>query len=143
MTPRILSLILPENSVWRFLRKGRKGIGFNAGALVTRSAAGTEVGISNLAPGDLQTAITADAGTVTKRAVVFSGRTAATAATIPHPSGEIRELLIMNANTSSGIVTVATNPVTTILGAHVAPAAIAINTPARFLSNGTSWYRVQ
>ena len=142
----ILSLILPSNpngsANRRFLKGSRKGFGFAFGQPAILGDAGAETGLQGLLPDDVQTAITADAGTVTQRCVKFSGRTAATAATIPSPDGELRELLIQNANTSSGIVTVATDPVTTIGGAHVAPAAIAINTPARFLSNGTVWTRV-
>lgn len=36
----LLSLILPENSTFRYLKKGRKGIGFANGKLVTRTAEG-------------------------------------------------------------------------------------------------------
>lgn len=86
-----------------------------------------------------------DAAVVSKRLTVFSGRTAATAATIPAASGDLRELFIQNANTSSGAVTV-TSPSTNIYAAGSASAAatnvIAIATCARFLSDGTNWYRV-
>lgn len=143
----LLSLILPANplrdAVKRYLKTGRKAIGFQDYQLVVMSPGGRDQGISCLTADDIQTAITTDAQTVTKRCVTFSGRTAATAATIPSPTGELRELLIQNANTSSGAVTVATSPVTTIGGAQASPGVIAINTPARFLSNGTVWTRVQ
>lgn len=86
-----------------------------------------------------------DAAVISKRLTVFSGRTAATAATIPAASGDIRELRIQNANTSSGAVTV-TAPTASIYAAGSATAAstnvIAIATCATFLSDGTSWYRV-
>jgi len=86
-----------------------------------------------------------DAKVVAKRLTVFSGRTAATAATIPAASGDLRELTIQNANTSSGAVTV-TSPSTNIYAAGSASAAatnvIAIATCATFLSDGTNWYRV-
>jgi hypothetical protein len=86
-----------------------------------------------------------DAAVVNTRLVVFSGRTAATAATIPAASGVLRELIIQNANTSSGAVTV-TSPSTNIYASGSASASatnvIAINTVARFLSDGTNWYRV-
>jgi len=36
----LLSLILPENSTFRYLKKGRKGIGFSDGKLITRTAEG-------------------------------------------------------------------------------------------------------
>lgn len=85
-----------------------------------------------------------DAAVVSKRLTVFSGRTAATAATIPAASGALRELIIQNANTSSGAVTV-TSPSTNIYAAGSASAAatnvIAIATTVRFLSDGTSWFR--
>lgn len=143
----ILSLILPDNEnssiSKRFLKAGRKAIGFHDQQLVTANADGTEQGFGCLTADDIQTAITTDAQTVTKRCVKFSGRTGATVATIPSPDGELRELLIQNANTSSGALTVATDPVTTIGGAQASPGVIAINTPARFLSNGTVWTRVQ
>lgn len=142
----LLSLILPDNEgisiSRRYLKGDRKAIGFQDKQLVVAKPDGTEQGVNCLTADDIQANITTDAQTITKRAVIFSGRTGATAATAPSPSGEIRELLVMNANTSSGVVTLATNPVTTFLGAHATPAAITINTPARFLSNGTNWYRV-
>ncbi len=87
----------------------------------------------------------ADAHVVAKRLTVFSGRTAATAATIPAASGDLRELTIQNANTSSGAVTL-TAPTASIYAAGSATAAstnvIAIATCATFRSDGTSWYRV-
>jgi hypothetical protein len=142
----ILSLILPDNEgktiSRRYLKEGRKAIGFQDKQLVTALTSGVEQGINAITADDLSANITTDAGTVSKRVTIFSGRTAATAATIPSPSGELRELLIMNANTSSGAVTLATNPVTTAYGAHASPLVVAINTPARFLSNGSNWYRV-
>lgn len=87
----------------------------------------------------------ADAAVVSKKLTVFSGRTAATAATIPAASGDLRMLIIQNANTSSGAVTV-TSPSTNIYAAGSASAAatnvIAIATCATFLSDGTNWHRV-
>jgi|APGre2960657404_1045060.scaffolds.fasta_scaffold02316_6 hypothetical protein len=140
----LFSLVLPETSTWRYLRKGRKAIGFTAGNLVTRTAEGVEVGVSNLTA-DEDTLAAGDAAAVSTRLTVFSGRTAATAATIPAASGDLRELIIMNANTSSGAVTI-TSPSTNIYDAGSATAAatdvIAIADCARYLSNGTSWFRV-
>lgn len=140
----ILSLVLPENSVWRYVNKGRKALGFKGGVLVTRSAAGTEVGVSDLAAGEA-TMAAGDAAVVSTRLTVFSGRTAATAATIPAATGDLRELIIMNANTSSGAVTI-TAPTASIYDAGSATASatdvIAIADCARYLSDGTSWYRV-
>lgn len=138
----ILSLILPDNEdssiSKRFLKGGRKAIGFHDQQLVTVNASGIEQGYGSLTADDIQTAITTDDQLITKRCVTFSGRTAATVAKIPSPSGELRELLIVNANTSSGNVTVSTNPLTTINGSAV----VNVTTSGRFLSNGTNWYRV-
>jgi hypothetical protein len=92
--------------------------------------------------------VVAGAGTgyaVTTRLTIFSDRTAATAATLPAASGVLREVLVQNANTGSGAVTL-TSPSTNIFASGSASASatnvVAINTTARFLSNGTSWYRV-
>jgi hypothetical protein len=87
-----------------------------------------------------------DAAVVATRLVIFSGRTAATAATLPAASGVLRDIIIQNANTSFGAVTV-TSPSTNIYTSASASASatngIAINTTARYLSDGTNWYRTQ
>jgi hypothetical protein len=100
--------------------------------------AGIEQGYGSLTADDIQTAITTDAQPITKRCVTFSGRTTATTATLPSPSGELREVIIVNANASAGSVTVATSPVTAILGS----ASVTFGTSGRFLSSGINWYRV-
>ena len=85
-----------------------------------------------------------DATVVATRLVIFSGRTAATAATIPAASGVLRDLIIQNANTSSGAVTVTSPSANIYTSASATPAAtsvIAIATTARYLSDGTNWYR--
>jgi len=101
-------------------------------------------GVLGLLSGEV-TLAAGNAAVVAGRLTVFSGRTAATAATIPAASGNLRELIIQNANTSSGAVTV-TSPSTNIYAAGSASAAatnvIAVATCARFLSDGTNWYRV-
>lgn len=146
---RLLSLILPDNEgitvSRRYLLAGRKALGFQDKQLVVASPDGLEQGVNCLTVDDIQANITTDSQAVTKRFVIFSGRTAATAATIPAATAELRELIIQNANTSSGAVTV-TSPATNIFGSASAIATptsvIAVNTTARFLSNGTNWYRV-
>lgn len=144
MTPRILSLVLPEESTWRFLNGARKAIGFVGGVLVTRHHDGTTVGVSDLTA-DEATLAAGTAAVVSTRFTLFSGRTAATVATIPAASGSLRHLIIQNANTSSGALTV-TSPSTNIYTAASASASataiIAIATVATFLSDGTNWYRV-
>ena len=82
-----------------------------------------------------------DAAVVATRLVIFSGRTAAT---IPAASGVIRDLIIQNANTLSGAVTVtspSTNIYTSASASASATSVIAIATTARYLSDGTNWYR--
>ncbi len=111
-------------------------------------SAGKEVNVKvnavlGLLSGDV-TMAAGNAAVVSTRLTVFSGRTAATAATIPAATGDIRELIIQNANTSSGAVTV-TAPTASIFAAGAATASatdvIAIATAVRYLSDGTSWYR--
>jgi len=101
--------------------------------------------VLGLAPtGDI-VALAGDAAVVATRLTVFSGRTTATAATLPAAGGVLREVIVQNANTSSGAVTL-TSPSTNIFSSASASASatsvVAINTNARFLSNGTNWYRV-
>jgi len=147
---KLFSLQLPENAdgtgLFRWRKKGAKRIGFLGSALCIQSSDGTTVGISDFATGDVAPSnITTTSQAVSTRFVIFSGRTAATAATIPAATGTLRELIIQNANTSSGAVTV-TSPAANIFSAASASASatnvIAVTTVARFLSNGTSWYRV-
>jgi hypothetical protein len=85
-----------------------------------------------------------DAAVVATRLVIFSGRTAATAATLPAASGVLRDIILQNANTSSGAVTVTSPSANIYTSASATPAAtsvIAIATTARYLSDGTNWYR--
>lgn len=146
---RLLSLVLPENADgtgnFRYGKAGHMHFGFLGSAPVVRTSDGVTTGIAHLATGDVGSNITTTSQAVSTRLTIFSGRTAATAATIPAASGTLRELIIQNANTSSGAVTV-TSPSTNIFGAASASATatsvIAIATVARFLSDGTSWYRV-
>ena len=84
-----------------------------------------------------------DGAVVATRLVIFSGRTA-TAATIPAASGVLRDIILQNANTSSGAVTVTSPSANIYTSASATPAAtsvIAIATTARYLSDGTNWYR--
>ncbi len=99
--------------------------------------------INGISSGDVVLAA-GNAAVVATRLVIFSGRTAATAATIPAASGVLRDIIIQNANTSSGAVTV-TSPSANIYTSASASASdqsvIAIATTARYLSDGTNWYR--
>jgi hypothetical protein len=101
--------------------------------------------VLGLAPTGDVVALAGDAAVVSTRLTVFSGRTTATAATLPAASGVLREVIVQNANTSLGAVTL-TSPSTNIFssasGSASATSIVAINTNAMFLSNGTNWYRV-
>lgn len=85
-----------------------------------------------------------DAAVVATRLVIFSGRTAATAATIPAASGVLRDIILQNANTSAGAVTITSPSANIYASASATPSAtnvIAVATTARYLSDGTNWYR--
>jgi hypothetical protein len=85
-----------------------------------------------------------DAAVVATRLVIFSGRTAATAATLPAASGVLRDIILQNANTSSGAVTVTSPSANIYTSSSATPAStsvIAVATTARYLSDGTNWYR--
>ena len=145
----ILSLILPDNEgrtvSKRFLKGGRKGIGFQDRQLVVTRPGGYEQGVNCLMADDIQANITTDAQTMSKRFVILSGRTAATTLYIPAPTGELRELIIQNANTSLGVVAITAATATIFSGSSATVAlstSLAINTSCRLLSNGTNWYRV-
>lgn len=124
---------------------GRISLGCEAGNLCTKDGYSNLRGVTVLSSADVAANVTTDAQAVTTRMTVFSGRTAATAATIPDATGSLRELFIMNTNTSSGAVTL-TSPATNMFSAAnasaVATCVVAINTTVRLLSNGTNWYRV-
>jgi len=141
----ILSLILPDNRGTnisrRYLKNGRKAIGFQDRQLVVASPSGVENGIQSITADDLQefTGVTA---TITRRVNRFSTQTATTAvtATLPAVNGELREVIIINANTSTTTLAVTGG---TILGASTTvPDRITSGFTAHFLSNGTSWYRI-
>jgi len=97
--------------------------------------------IVGLSASDIGTAITTDAQTISSRLTVFSGRTAATAATLPAASGALRSVIIVNTNTSLGVVTVSGGGGVTGNAAIPVPAS-GVSSSAQFLSDGTSWYRV-
>lgn len=99
--------------------------------------------INGVSSGDVVLAA-GDAAVVATRLVIFSGRTAATAATIPAASGVLRDIILQNANTSSGAVTVTSPSANIYTSSSATPAStsvIAVATTARYLSDGTNWYR--
>ena len=143
MTSRLLSLILPETSTWRYLKNGRKGIGFTGGALVTRNSDGTEVGVADLAVGDVGTTITTDAQALTSRLNYLTVN--AITATLPLVSGSLRDVTVIKNGAGTCVVSRSASDSGSIVisGAGAGTSAtILTGGQARFLSNGTSWYRV-
>lgn len=87
--------------------------------------------------------IDTDGGTITANRLTFiTGGTTSTV-NIPAPSGNLREIIVSNGGSGNATVTAAT---ATIRTAGVPTAAttsvVATTVTARFLSDGTSWYRV-
>jgi hypothetical protein len=140
----LLSLILPENSVFRYLKNGRKGIGFNGGALVTRNADGTEVGVAELAAADVASTITGTTGTVTKRLTLCTSTSAVTL-TLPPVAGSLRDVIVIKQGANKCAVTKVSTDASNIVvsGAGSADSSdVATASHGRFLSDGTKWYRV-
>lgn len=139
MTSSILSLILPENSTWRFLKKGRKAIGFTGGRLVTRDSDGSEVGVGALASADVDDSV-ANGDTIATRLAVAVGTTPTI--TLPAVDGEVREVWLVN--TASGNCTLDTAGSVKILTgtAEADTLVIATGKAAHLLSNGVRWYHV-
>lgn len=146
MAARLLSLILPQNANWRYLRGGRKGLGFEGGVLATRVTGSTaSVGVN--AP--ISTDVTTDATNtvaITTRVNYLTHAAGAVTATLPLVSGDVREVIIIKNGAND--VTVNINGADSgniILSAGAAAGnsdTVSTATTARYLSDGTSWYRV-
>ncbi len=144
MTSRLLSLILPETSTWRYLKKGRKGIGFNLGALVTRDADGTETGVNEVAPGDADAVVTGTTKTVSQRITTFTSTSAITV-TMPAASGSLREVILIKASGTSAITVNRAGSDTFVSGAGEAGTSVTVaaSSVCRLVSDGVSkWYRL-
>jgi hypothetical protein len=97
--------------------------------------------VFGLAPtGDV---VTAAAGTITvtsKLTLITSGTTSTV--NLPLPSGVIRDIIVMNGGSGTATATSATANIRTSPAPTAATtAAILTGTTARFLSDGTIWYR--
>lgn len=136
----LLSLILPETSVFRYLKNGRKGIGFNGGVLVTCAADGTEAGVNALAVDDCSTA--ADSTTIATRFFTYTGTASSKTLTLPAVDGEIRDVTILNLSNQTVTVAAATGKVTygTTTGGN--SYTITTGQATALKSNGSMWYRV-
>lgn len=141
----ILSLILPENSVFRYLKNGRKGIGFSEGQLVTRSAAGTVVGVSTPTATETVTNSTATV-TITQRLNYLTHTAAVVEAALPPVAGDLREVIVIKNGANAVNVNINSGDTGNICLSAAAAAAtkfvVATATAGRFLSDGTYWYRV-
>jgi hypothetical protein len=87
--------------------------------------------------------VTAAAGTITvtsKLTLITSGTTSTV--NLPLPSGVIRDIIVMNGGSGTATATSATANIRTSPAPTAATtAAILTGTTARFLSDGTIWYR--
>jgi hypothetical protein len=87
--------------------------------------------------------VTAVAGTITvtsKLTLITSGTTSTV--NMPLPSGVIRDIIVMNGGSGTATATSATANIRTSPAPTAATtAAILTGTTARFLSDGTIWYR--
>lgn len=83
------------------------------------------------------------AGTITvagKLTLIVSGTTSTV--NIPAASGDLRDIIVMNGGSGNATVTSATANIITSLATTAATTAVLGTTgTARFLSNGTNWYR--
>ena len=87
--------------------------------------------------------VTSAAGTITvtsKLTLITSGSTSTV--NMPLPSGVIRDIIVMNGGSGTATATSATANIRTSPAPTAATtAAISTGTTARFLSDGTIWYR--
>jgi hypothetical protein len=90
--------------------------GLNAGEVTTTAAGGTIV--------------------ITTRVQVITGTTATTTLTLPAASGVLREVMVIN-DCNAGVAAATVSPALAAGNEAVVGAS-----HARFLSNGTGWYRI-
>lgn len=145
----ILSLILPgnptDNANRRFLKGGRKAFAFAFGQPAFLGEDGSELGLNGLIPSDTQTDSTVTVA-LTKRVNYLTHTAATVTATLPLVSGELREIIVIKNGASGVTVTKATADASNIILSAASAAGstntVATATSARYLSNGTNWYRV-
>lgn len=139
----LLSLILPGNPTdnvnRRYLKNGRKGLGFAFGQLAIIADNGAEYGVGSLIPSDVDSDV-ANGATITTRLSVASGTTPTI--TMPAVDGEIREVWLVNG--ASGNCTLDTSGSVKIFTgtADADTLVIATGKTAHLLSNGTKWFHV-
>lgn len=145
-----LSLVLPanprDNANRRFLKGGRKAYAFAFGQPAILGDDGSERGICSLLPTDDQTDSTQTVQ-LTKRLNYLTHSAIGTViAYLPPVAGELREIIVIKNGTYGVTVTKATTDAANIIFSAAAAAGstntVATATAARYLSDGTNWYRV-
>jgi hypothetical protein len=90
--------------------------------------------------GDVVTAVAGPITVTSKLTLITSGTTSAV--NLPLPSGVIRDIIVMNGGSGTATATSATANIKTSAATTAATTAgIFTATTARFLSDGTFWYR--
>lgn len=145
----LLSLVLPanprDNANRRFLKGGRKAYAFAFGQPAILGDDGSERGICSLLPTDDQTNSTA-AVALTKRVNYLTYTVGTVTATLPPVAGELREIMVIKNGAQKVEVKKAAADASNIILSAGSPAGDANDvltaTAARYLSDGTNWYRV-
>lgn len=144
----LLNLILPENpsdsASRRYLKGGRKAFAFAFGQPAILGDSGSERGLLGLLPDDAQTDSTATVA-LTKRVNYLTHTAGTVTATLPPVSGELREIIVIKNGANGVTVTKASADAANIILSAAAAAGstntVATATAARYLSNGTNWFR--
>jgi len=144
-----LNLILPgnpsDNCNRRGLKEGRRAFGFSFGQPAVLADNGVELGLNAPLPTDSQTNSTATVA-LTKRINYLTYTAGNVAATLPPVSGQLRDIWVIKNGASDAVVTKASTDATNIMRSALVAAGnsntVATLTSARFLSDGTNWYRV-
>lgn len=142
---RFWSIILPNNAVWRYLAKGKSGIGFEGGVFATRKfgdeyATGVNVPVST----DIQTDSTATVE-LNKRINVCTHTAGTVTGNLPPVAGNLREIIVIKQGANNVTVTKDSGDAANIVKSAAGngnTATVTTATEGRFLSDGTYWYRV-
>lgn len=144
----LLSLILPsnptDNANRRYLKNGRKAYAFAFGQPAVLGEDGTEIGLQGLLPADAKTDSTATVA-LNKRVNYLTHAAGTVTATLPLVSGDLREIIVIKNGANGVTVTKASADASNIILSAAAAAGstntVATATAARYLSDGTNWYR--
>lgn len=145
-----LNLILPGNPLQRMsgrgVKDGRKAYGFSFGQPAFRDGDGVAQGINAPLPADVTVNATATIN-ITTRVNYLTYAAGTVTANMPPVAGVLRDVYIIK-NGANGVTVnrFGTDTGNIFLSAGAAAgtsATVATATVARFVSDGTSWYRVQ